>query len=133
MNCGFVRVLPPSGRTLESFAAATHWAMNPMNQAHLSKLVLRMFSQFALNSRSAESVFTGVIKQYCSKPTAEILLSNYQRFAEYGLSHLSESEKSALRRQLAESATPVERDLINWLEGRYEVGLDAVALRSKLL
>jgi hypothetical protein len=130
IGCNFLRLLPPSGRDVSSFASSAGWALNPMNQAALSKIALQAFAAHVHKGQPAEEAFEKAVRENCGRATGEFILAQHQRFAHEGLIEFSEEEKAKWRRRLSENAGPVEKELIQWLDGYYAVALEAVIGQS---
>lgn len=130
LQCNFLRILPPSGRERDVFAAASNWAFNPMNQAHLSLLVLRAFADYAKKGVSPAQAFEDSIRVLVSAPTADFLFQHHQRFADGGLDAMTEGEKLDMRKLLGGAKGPFEREILHWLDGRYVVDFMAMIEQS---
>jgi hyaluronoglucosaminidase len=130
INCHYLRVLPPRGRKREMFEHAKGWAFNPMNQASLSKLVLMAFSKYVKHGVDADKAFAGAIRDLCSPWLAEVLIAQHKNFAEAGLDALSPEEQLKLRKHLSTKNAGIDRDILQWLDGRYAVGMEALLNQS---
>jgi hyaluronoglucosaminidase len=121
INCNFLRLLAPNGRDQAALTAASHWAFNPMNQAHLSKLVIRAAAQTMSVGEKPEVALEKTIRACTEPKTADFILEHRARFAETGLEGITESEREKLRTLLAGSVGPVEHEIIQWLSGEYAI------------
>ncbi|MGZ3723949.1 MAG: beta-N-acetylglucosaminidase domain-containing protein [Bdellovibrionales bacterium] len=130
INCNYLRLLPPTGRKREMFPYAKGWAINPMNQAGLSKLVLMAFAKFVKQGVDPDKAFAGAIHDLCSPWVAEVILAQHKNFAEAGLDAISSAEQVKMRRHLAASIGGVERELLLWFSGHYAVGMEALLNQS---
>jgi hyaluronoglucosaminidase len=131
MNCVYLRLQPPAGRARDVFAAASHWAFNPMNQAHLSQVALLAFIKYAQQGLSEDAAFESALVGLVPPATAEFLRENIVRFSQGGLETISEGERAKLRAMLAQHAAgPIERELMHWLEGRYSIDFMAMIEQS---
>lgn len=130
LNCNFLKPVPISGRERGVFDEARAWAFNPMNQPHLSKLVLYAFSLFIREGLEPQAAFDVAVRRLCTVTTAELLLQRQKQFAEEGLDRLTQAEKLALKESFLASNGPVEQELARWLDGQYTVGFEAVIDQS---
>lgn len=130
INCNFLKTVPFIGRDRETFKLSSGWALNPMNQVHLSKLALSSFMNFARANHAASddttAAFVKALESHCHPSTIEILMTHGRYFAEVGLSEISDAEKAKLREILRASYGPIETEIIQWLDGTYNVELDSV-------
>lgn len=126
INCNFLRLLPPVGRDQEALARASAWGLNPMNQFHLSKVVLQAFVQHLLGNKTSHDAFVNAVQTHSSHDTAEFILSHRERFANEGLLALSGEDKKVMIRSLHAESSGIEREILNWLEGHYAVDLQAL-------
>lgn len=131
LNCGYLRLLPMSGRTSESFKSASHWAFNPMNQAHLSKIILLAAAKSANLNSDSKSAFEAATKQLVSSETAQFILSNHELFWNNGLEKISAEENLKWRQLLSKHHQgPYEKEIIQWLEGYYAIDFLAMIEQS---
>lgn len=127
INCNFLRLLPAQGRAPGAFLESSAWAVNPMNQSALSKIVLQAFSAHVHDGGDSRVHFETAVREHCARGAADFILSNHQRFAQEGLIELSEEEKAKWRRRLSEgSGGSVQKELLQWLDGYYAQALEVV-------
>ncbi len=126
MFCNFLRLQPVIGRHLEAFQQTSGWCLNPMNQAQLSRIILLSFINYAQNGHKIQDSFSDAVKLLCAPATADLILSNGQFFNEQGLSELSEDQKTNLRAALSRNPGPVEKEILDWLDGKYTVGFEVL-------
>jgi hyaluronoglucosaminidase len=130
LNSCFLRLLPLQGRSTSALQRASGWAFNPMNQAYLSRIVLRSAAQTLLSGQEAEQAFFNSLRDAGAPSTADLLLSQWQKLCADGLDSVSNEDKSAWRSVLAQSAGPLEREILQWLDGHYTIGIEALLKQS---
>src|SRR6185312_1129841 len=102
------------------------WALNPMNQPALSKIILQSFAEHYLRGKPATAAFKEAVLWHCGQVTSSIVLEHHTRFAREGLIELSEEEKFFWRNKLAPIDGPIEQELMRWLNGEYAVAIEDV-------
>jgi hyaluronoglucosaminidase len=131
MNCNVLRLVPPTGRSRDTFSKASGWAFNPMNQAHLSKLVLIAVMKYAAGGVEPKEAFAEAIRSSMPTPVADFIIAKAEVFANGGLESLPENERSTLRENLAAFATnPYAAEIIRWLNGDFTVDFMAMIEQS---
>jgi hypothetical protein len=120
LNCNFLRLVAPIGRD-NALAQTTHWALNPMNQPALSKIVFLAFSHFAFDKMSPQKAFETAVLSLTQKRTADFILSMAQDFATKGLDSIPEGDRQKIRNELMENANPFHQEIIDWLAGLYAI------------
>ena len=131
MNCNMLKLVPPTGRSRDAFSKASGWAFNPMNQAHLSKLVLLATMKHLTGGHEPIAAFVEAVRTSLPPRLAEFIVSNAEVFATGGLEVLPETEREKLRDDLAEFATnPYAMEIIRWLNGDFIVDFGAMIEQS---
>jgi hyaluronoglucosaminidase len=130
INCNYLRLLPPTGRKREMFEHAKGWAFNPMNQCYLSQLVLRAFSKYSHQGADPSVAFGNTIRELCTPWVAELILERHGFYAESGLDALPPEEQIRMRQHLSSLSGKFERELLQWLDNHYAVGMEAMLNQS---
>jgi hypothetical protein len=131
--CKFLHLRPFTGRPAEMGDCLAGHAVNPMNQAALSKIVLLTLK--ALREQGAAYNPAKAFKKAAGMVTchdmALLLERDLPAFAERGLDALTEEEKNSLKTdyepflETRENDTAAAaRQIIDWLSGRYTVTKD---------
>lgn len=125
--CNFLRLHPTIGRTRDVFDHASGWGLNPMNQAHLSKIILLGFVNYVHKKHDNVDAFRDAVKLQCAPATADLILANGEFMAEQGLSEMPDQQKDQLRAILMKNANGVvEKEILGWLDGKYNVGFEVL-------
>jgi len=130
INCPFLKLIPPSGRNADAFAHASHWALNPMNQNHLSKLLIHAFASLVKSNQKPEAAFESSVRTLTDAATADFILKHAEQFSQQGLEALPEAEREKLRSQLSATANPYQKEIIDWLTGLYAIDFLAMIEQS---
>jgi hypothetical protein len=97
-------------------------ALNPMNQAWLSKIPLATLPQAyrKKNNYNAEKTLTEVATALCGEELARALLQDLSLLQDKGLAKINEEEKSELlKRYSGFPQNPFCAEIVDWLEGGY--------------
>lgn len=124
-NCKFLKLKYPVGRPAESFKKARGWAINPMNQSEISKIVLSAMKE-AARGAEPEKAFETAVHHICSAGLSKLILKNRELFLKEGLDKIEEPVKSDLLKELADMNEPAARELQAWLLGQYTVGTECL-------
>lgn len=130
INCPFLKLIPPSGRNSDAFAHTSHWALNPMNQNHLSKILIHAFAGLVKSNHKAEHAFESSVRALTDSATADFILKHAEHFSTQGLESLPEAEREKLRAQLSAHANPYQKEIIDWLMGLYTIDFLAMIEQS---
>ena len=130
INCNFLKVQPPTGRGRDVFEQASHWGLNPMNQSELTQLAFHAFARYLFKDLTPEQAFEQTVRERCARPTAELILKEYKRWAEEGQDRVTPEQAHAWREVLAQKPGALEREILAWLDGEYIVGFDAIIEQS---
>lgn len=126
IHCHFLKIHSGEGRALAALGESSAWALNPMNQIHLSQIILLGFARYVRSGRRAEDGFREAVEKLCSESTAKIIAEYGDAFQKKGLSEMSEAEKNSVRSVLEKSPGPIEWEILAWLDGKYTVGFEAL-------
>jgi hypothetical protein len=129
INCPFLKLTPPAGRSRDVFSLASHWALNPMNQNHLSKILIHAFAQVVKKKQNPQAAFESSVHALTDTRTADFILSHAKRFSEQGLESLPEIEREKLRTELS-SQNPYQKEILDWLAGLYAIDFLAMIEQS---
>ncbi len=124
-NCKFLKLKYPAGRSAESFKKANGWAINPMNQSEVSKIVLSAM-QAAAQGAAPEIAFQTSVRKICSDRLSQLVLQNRELFLKEGLDKISDAAKNGLLADLDQLNEPVAREIKSWLLGKYTVGTECL-------
>lgn len=96
-------------------------AVNPMNQAHLSKIPLMTLtmSYQRQESYSPTEAFVEALQQLCPSQVADALIKDVSLFQDCGLNQLSDDIKENLIRKYRAFDNPYAQEVVQWLEGDY--------------
>ncbi len=131
--CKFLHLRPAAGRPAGMGSCLSAHAVNPMNQAALSKIVLLTLKAGfekgpAYNPDKAFKKAAGMVTCH---DMALLLERDLPAFADKGLDALTDEEKGALKDDYASfleshenDTAQAAREVIDWLSGRYTVTKD---------
>lgn len=122
-HCLTLPLKHPTGRPPAAIAESRGWALNPMNQFHLSEVALCAFRMMA-EGQEPEAAWEGAVQALCSPGLATLLGEYRTAFYEKGLGELAKDE--TLHAKLAPLAEPVAEDIRDWLAGTYTVGSECL-------
>src|SRR5262249_17729403 len=128
-NCKFLKLRAPAGRASEAFAASAGWAWNPMNQAWLSRIVLRASRHALVESLPPAMALERAIRESCSPALAAFLSRNREIFLTQGLDGFPPGQAEAWLVEIADrefDEEPVAREIRRWLAGGYSVGAECL-------
>lgn len=125
-QCYKLKLTPPKGRAQESIQIAAGWGLNPMNQAYLSKIVLKAFSIFAHGDICEREAFLDAIDALHPGHLGKIIKENAIIFTETGLQGITEEKKTNLKKSLWQLEDPAARELLSWLDGDFIVGSECL-------
>lgn len=128
--CGFLHLRPFTGRPPGMWDLLSGHAVNPMNQAALSRIPLLTLAEARQKGAAYDSqkAFRRAARAVTCAGMAELLERDLAVFADRGLDALTEGEKASLKddysafleareNETARSA----REVTDWLSGRYRV------------
>ena len=131
--CKFLHLRPMTGRPPEIGNWLAGHAVNPMNQASLSKIVL-LTLKFSYEQGAAynpEKAFRKAADLVTCREMTLLLERDTAAFMDKGLDVLTPEEKDALKTDYASflesrdnDTAKVAREVIDWLSGRYNVTKD---------
>lgn len=131
--CKFLHLRPVTGRTPEIAQWTAGHAVNPMNQAALSKIVLLTLkaSYEKGAAYNPDKAFKKALGMVTCGEMAELLARDLPAFADKGLDALTDSEKTSLKEDYApfleareNDTAQAAREITDWLSGRYNVTKD---------
>lgn len=119
-NCKFLKLKPFSGRDVSGL-----WGINPMNQPHLTQLMLLAAKK--ATAMPAEAAYDAALREMLSPALCALVTQHADAFLNHGLDAMSDAEKQSLIAQLRSCASePVAQDIIDWLDGKYLVGAECL-------
>ncbi len=118
----FLRLRAFTGRPYRMSEWTAGHAVNPMNQARLSRIPMRSLQDnYVLKTGySPEAAFVNAIQTLCGGELADCLLEDYEYFNDKGLESMSTEEKAAFIEKYSAFQSPYAREIVDWLEGKYE-------------
>ena len=131
--CKFLHLRPSTGRPADMGQWLNGHAVNPMNQASLSKIVLlTLAASFEQGAKyNPEKAFRKAADQVTCHDMAVQLERDLPAFMDKGLDGLTGEEKESLKADYTyffesrENETDkAAREVVNWLSGRYNVTKD---------
>jgi len=131
--CKFLHLRPFTGRPAEMGASLAGHAVNPMNQAALSKIVLLTLkaSYEKGPAYDPQKAFRKAAGMVTCHDLAEMLERDLPAFMDKGLDGLSGEEKESLKTEYSafveareNDTAAAAREVIGWLSGRYNVTKD---------
>ena len=125
-NCKFLKLKPYAGRSNQCLSLSEGHGFNLMNQPELSK-ILFLASKFSLiDALESEVAFKKAITKLCPKALEEIILNNRETFLNEGLDKINDTDKISLLEKLKLINHPISSEIINWLNGEYNVGSECL-------
>ena len=125
-NCKFLKIRGPKGRTTAALEHTNGWAWNPMNQAHLSRIVLLATRHAMLDHMAPEFALARAIEESCPPSLAAFVSTNRKAMLEQGLDKIDLSMKDAWAEELKEWDHPVAVEIARWLAEGYLVGSECL-------
>jgi hypothetical protein len=131
--CKFLHLRPVTGRPAEMGEQLAAHAVNPMNQAALSKIILLTlkFSYEQGGAYMPEKAFRKAAAMVTSREFAEQLERDLAAFTDRGLDALSGEEKESLKTDYSAFLESREnytaeaaREVVGWLSGKFNVTKD---------
>lgn len=119
INCPFLRLMGPVGRSLGALQHSSYWGLNVMNQPELSKIALKAFALAFQKSLSPRQAFEMAVRGQVDAATADFILMHAEDFTSKGLEHYPEGEREKMRSFLLKDENPARRDIVDWLTGLY--------------
>ena len=106
-----------TGRDQVPDASTTAHAVNPMNQAYLSRIPLDTLARLytAPDRYDAMAAFHAALAQHCDLETAAALGGDLESFQDTGLDALTRSERLDLGRRYGALDNPYAEEIIGWM------------------
>ena len=103
-------------------------AVNPMNQAHLSKIPLLTLtmSYQRQHSYSPSDAFVEAVEQLCSAELAHALIEDVSQFQDLGLEQMSTKTKEDLTKKYEAFDNSYAQEIVQWLKGEYVFSPDCL-------
>ena len=119
-QCQFLKIKPVYGRSMESLEHSSGWAINPMNQCHLSILAVSIFIKTIFGT-PPDGAYKKILNSSQPDTFAKLLSDTLPNFNQMGRNQLSEKEKNQFTRHFKKYDTPVAKEISAWLCGDYIV------------
>jgi hyaluronoglucosaminidase len=95
-------------------------AINPMNQAYLSRIALWGYRHLLRQEGKAQPVFPEICRDLCGPSVAERLLADTRLFQNAGLANLgTDTRRELLDWYESEKLSPYAQEIAAWLRGEY--------------
>jgi hyaluronoglucosaminidase len=95
-------------------------AINPMNQAYLSRIALWGYRHLSRHEGKAQPVLPEICRALCGPSVAERLLADSELFQHAGLSKLgTDTRRNLFDWYESEKLNPYAREIAAWLRGEY--------------
>jgi hyaluronoglucosaminidase len=95
-------------------------AINPMNQAHLSRIALRAYQHLLAEPSAHRQVLLDACQDLCGSPFAERLVTDSHLLQKTGLGVLdTDSRRGLLNRYETQRSNPYAQEITAWLRGEY--------------
>lgn len=95
-------------------------AINPMNQAYLSRIALCGYRYLLRRGGKRQAVLPEICRTLCGPSVAERLIADIDLLQNVGLAELSAETRSNLfNRYETEKSNPYAREIAAWLSGEY--------------
>jgi len=136
--CKFLHLRPVTGRPADMAGQLAAHAVNPMNQAALSKIVLLTLKASYEKGAAYDPVkaFRKAAGMVTCHDMAGLLERDLPAFMDKGLDVLTDEEKQSLKNDYAEflearenDTAAAAREITDWLSGRYTVTKDLFILQ----
>jgi hyaluronoglucosaminidase len=126
--CKFLKLRAVTGRPHTLRDRLAGHAVNPMNQAELSKIPLLSLAESYAREAAYDSheAFRSAARRVGGPDLLRLLERDASRFQDDGLTKLDAEEKARLRAEYAALGTQAGREVTEWLDGRFEVTRELV-------
>lgn len=125
-NCKFLKFKPLKGRSTKFLDLTNGLVFNPMNQSYHSKIVIGSSMLSLTNSQDPQENFKTAVQRLCPEKTADIILQHQELFLSQGLMNIPESTKAEIINYLKNEKDEPAIELIDWLNGKYDVGIECL-------
>jgi hyaluronoglucosaminidase len=126
-QCKFIKLKGLTGRTPDALAAASGWAFNLMNQAHLSAVVYKASIEVLKMDKDPNESLRSSLVSFSNDSIASLILKNKNLFLELGLDQSTEHLKSLLQDYITQKNDfPILDEIFNWINGSYNVGSECL-------
>ncbi len=125
-QCHHLKIMPLEGRSKDAVEFSAGWAVNPMNQANLSKLVMGAFDSSVMGIDPLTALRDSICKQCADDQLVKMIMENYVQFKELGLKSMGQEEIESLIKQLSNKTDPVSLEISSWLKGEFVVGSECL-------
>jgi len=119
----FLKVAPIPERSSHLLQQVAGVAVNPTNQAFLSRIPLLTFMEYYRSelSEGTESIFRDVCLRLCGNTLGQLVLDNLEGFESVGYEALSRDEALLLKHSLSSfKDSPYAEEISAWLAGEFK-------------
>lgn len=122
VTSNYLNIRPYAGRPHQLSRWTKGHIVNPMNQPHLSRLVLSSLGKvYHLGERyELQQAFEDSLDSQLSPSLARRIKEDWPLFQQQGLAALSEEKRQQLQKQYAQFDEPSAREVMQWLAGGYQ-------------
>lgn len=124
-NCKLLKLRPFTGRDSETAEWSEAFGFNMMNQPQLSKITY-LASVFTLNGEEPSVALEHSLEELVSDGFKTFILKNKETLLTKGLDNFSQDEKASLLSELKLFPDAGAKEIIDWLEGQYNVGTECL-------
>jgi hypothetical protein len=123
--CKKLHMRPFTGRPYDMGEYVKGLAINPMNEAYLSQIVIHtLFTNFAKKgSYNPDQAMRDSLKLFCNDSNLErLILENIPLFQDQGLDNIDATANLELVKKFQQFQQPAAQEIVAWLRGEYIVG-----------
>lgn len=124
-NCKLLKLRPFTGRDAETAEWSEAFGFNMMNQPQLSKITY-LASVFTLHGEESNFAFEHALDELVSDSFKTFVLKHKDQFLTKGLDNFTAEEKATLISELKSFHDAGAKEIIDWLEGQYNVGSECL-------
>ena len=126
-NCKFLKLKFLAGRDPAAFGECSSWYFNPMNQAHLSKVLLLASARVMREGAEPSAAFVAAARRLSSPGLASFLEAHRLRFLNEGIDQIPDADKGSMRAVIAPFAREeIAQELLAYLNGDFTVGSECL-------
>lgn len=120
-QCQFLKTKPFEGRSPEALNESSGWALNLMNQPNLSEVLFAGAASSLRGDDTPKNLFKSSFQQIAGPDVSRMVEEYEEDFLNVGLDKMSAKAKADLAAKV-NIQSRFEKDISDWLNGRYIVG-----------
>jgi hyaluronoglucosaminidase len=124
-NCKFLKLCSFTGRENDALNWCEAFGFNMMNQPQLSKITF-LAAVFTLHGEGPDEALEHSLNELTTLPFKTFILKMKESLQTKGLDHFTDEEKRSLINELRLFSDFAAIEIINWLEGQYNVGTECL-------